>query len=238
MAFGLPPPAQVVDEVRLRFGEVFGAAQRQLAWQSEAYRTAVDRLQEVKCSRHGRSRGCACRTGVGTAHYTVARNASGRRARMGANGCAAGVARNTRTAQRNTPQGTRCAEVLTGYCRGTHRVLVAPRAATLSAPSQCACRTAAGRERPQAQHRAAARGAAGGPVPCYVQYPAVPYRVSATVLGATREWRNEPEASRSMGGHRLPCPYKLAATCRPSLPHPQPRQPRRIGIRHADQLAR
>ena len=68
--------------------------------------------------------------------------------------------------------------------RGTHRVLVAPRAATLSAPSHCACRTAAGRERPQAQHHAAARGAAGGPVPCYVQYPAVPYRVSATVLGA------------------------------------------------------
>ena len=41
---------------------------------------------------------------------------------------------------------------------------------------------------------------------------------------ATREWRNKPEASRSMGGHRLPCPYKLAATCPPSLPHPQPRQ--------------
>ena len=122
MAFGLPP-AQVVDEVRLRFGEVFGAAQRQLAWQSEAYRTAVDRLQEVKCSRHGRSRGCACRTGAGTAHYTVARNASGRRARVGEIGCAAGVARNTRTAQHNAPQGTRCAEVLTGYCRGTHGVL-------------------------------------------------------------------------------------------------------------------
>ena len=49
MAFGLPP-AQVVDEVRLRCGEVIGAAQRQLTWQSEAYRTAVDRLQEVKCS--------------------------------------------------------------------------------------------------------------------------------------------------------------------------------------------
>ena len=61
---------------------------------------------------------------------------------------------------------------------------------------------------------------------------------STMVLGATREWRNKPEASRSMGGHRLPCPYKLAATCPPSLPHPQPRQPRRIGIRHADQLAR
>ena len=27
-----------------------------------------------------------------------------------------------------------------------------------------------------------------------------------------------------MGGHRLPCPYKLAATCPPSLPHPPPRQ--------------
>ena len=111
--------------------------------------------------------------------------------------------------------------VLPGYSRGT---VVAPREATLSSPSHCACRTATGRERPQAQHHAAARGAAGGPVPCYVQYPAVPYRVSTTVLGATREWRNKPEASRSMGGHRLPCPYKLAATCPPSLPHPQPRQ--------------
>jgi hypothetical protein len=61
------PPAQVVDEVRLRFGEVFGVAQRQLAWQSEAYRTAVDRLQEVTCSRHGRSRGCACQLAAATA---------------------------------------------------------------------------------------------------------------------------------------------------------------------------
>ncbi len=125
--------------------------------------------------------------------------------------------------------------VLPGYSRGT---VVAPLAAALSAPSHCACRTAAGRERPQAQHHAAARGAAGGPVPCYVQYPAVPYRVNTTVLGATREWRNKPEASRPMGGHRLPCPYKLAATCPPSLPHPQARQTCRIGIRHADQLAR
>jgi hypothetical protein len=39
---------QVLDEARLRFGEVFSAAQRQLAWQSEAFRAAVDRLQEAR----------------------------------------------------------------------------------------------------------------------------------------------------------------------------------------------
>jgi hypothetical protein len=44
----------VLDEARLRFGEVFGAAQRQLAWQSEAFRAAVDRLQEARGPRtHG-----------------------------------------------------------------------------------------------------------------------------------------------------------------------------------------